>query len=51
VTAAPNIKNAANASKKPLKAKVYCPDGTAHLIDFYSINQCPEVIAFIEAFQ
>jgi len=38
--------------KKTLKGdKVYCPDGTAHLIDNYSINQSPDVICFFEAFQ
>ncbi len=38
--------------KKTLKGdKVYCPDGTAHLIDNYSVNQSPDVICFFEAFQ
>jgi len=31
--------------------KVYCPDGTAHLIDSSSINQSPDVICFLQAFQ
>jgi hypothetical protein len=31
--------------------KVYCADGTAHLVDFYSIDQCPDGVAFLEAFQ
>jgi len=38
--------------KKAIKDdKVYCPDGTAHLIDCYSEHQSPEVICFFEAFQ
>ncbi len=38
--------------KKAVKGdKVYCPDGTAHLIDKYSINQSSEIICFFEAFQ
>lgn len=31
--------------------KVYCPDGTAHLIDSSSINQDTNVICFMQAFQ
>ena len=31
--------------------KVYCPDGTAHLIDNSSIDQSTDVICFFEAFQ
>jgi oxalate decarboxylase/phosphoglucose isomerase-like protein (cupin superfamily) len=38
--------------KKTTKGdKVYCPDGTAHLIDNYSINQSSEIICFFEAVQ
>gem|GEM_PF-250454 len=31
--------------------KVYCPDGTAHLIDNASIKQNAEVVCFLQAFQ
>jgi len=31
--------------------KVYCPDGTAHLIDNYSINPNAEIICFFESYQ
>ena len=31
--------------------KVYCPDGTAHLIDNASINPNAEVVCFLQAFQ
>ena len=31
--------------------KVYCPDGTAHLIDEASVEPNLEVICFFEAFQ
>jgi hypothetical protein len=31
--------------------KVYCPDGTAHLVDQYGVDQCPQVVAFLEAIQ
>jgi hypothetical protein len=31
--------------------KVYCPDGTAHLIDNASVYQSADVICFMEAFQ
>ena len=31
--------------------KVYCPDGTAHLIDNSSIKQSQDIICFFEAFQ
>ncbi len=31
--------------------KVYCPDGTAHLIDSASVYPSPELVCFFEAFQ
>jgi len=31
--------------------KVYCPDGTAHLIDCASVNPDAEVVCFIETCQ
>ena len=31
--------------------KVYCPDGTAHLIDDSSLDQNPELICFLQAYQ
>jgi len=38
--------------KKAAKGdKVYCPDGTAHLVDCYSINQGQDIVCFFEAFQ
>jgi hypothetical protein len=50
--ATPCLRNAVYDTKKTLKGdKVYCPDGTAHLIDNYSVNQSPDVICFFEAFQ
>jgi hypothetical protein len=29
--------------------KVYCPDGTAHLIDSSSVPQTPEIICYAQA--
>jgi hypothetical protein len=31
--------------------KVYCPDGTAHLIDSSSLNQSPEDVCSLEVLQ
>jgi hypothetical protein len=31
--------------------KVYCPDGTAHLIDCYSIDQSTNTVCFCEAIE
>jgi len=31
--------------------KVYCPDGTAHLIDDSSLDQNPELLCFLQVFQ
>jgi len=31
--------------------KVYCPDGTAHLIDSSSVYQNKDIVCFIEPFQ
>ncbi len=31
--------------------KVYCPDGTAHLIDQGSVDQNADVVCFLQAFQ
>ncbi len=46
------LKECSKRYQKAVKGdKVYCPDGTAHLIDSYSINQSPEVICFLQAFQ
>jgi hypothetical protein len=48
----PKLKECSRRYQKAMKDdKVYCPDGTAHLIDNYSINQSPDVICFLEAFQ
>jgi hypothetical protein len=46
------LKECSRRYQKAMKGdKVYCPDGTAHLIDNYSINQSLDVICFFEAFQ
>ena len=46
------LKECSKRYQRALKGdKVYCPDGTAHLIDSYSINQSPDVICFLQAFQ
>jgi hypothetical protein len=47
------IKSCSKRYQKALKGdKVYCPDGTAHLIDDSSVSQCPDMyFAHIEAFQ
>ena len=38
--------------QKALKGdKVYCPDGTVHLVDNGSINQAPDVICFLQTIQ
>jgi hypothetical protein len=31
--------------------KVYCPDGTAHLIDYASVKSDADVVCFFEAYQ
>lgn len=31
--------------------KVYCPDGTAHLIDDSSVSLSPEFVCFLQSFQ
>lgn len=46
------LKECCKRYQKAVKGdKVYCPDGTAHLVDRYSINPSSEVICFFEAFQ
>jgi hypothetical protein len=46
------LKECRNRYQKAIKGdKVYCPDGTAHLIDSSSVNQNPEVICFLQASQ
>ena len=46
------LKECSKRYQKAVKGeKVYCPDGTAHLIDSYSIKSSPEVICFFETFQ
>jgi hypothetical protein len=46
------LKECSKRYKKAIKGdKVYCPDGTAHLIDSASASQSPEVVCFIQGFQ
>jgi hypothetical protein len=46
------LKECSKRYQKAVKGdKVYCPDGTAHLIDLYSVEQYHEVVTFLEAFQ
>ena len=46
------LKECCKRYQKAVKGeKVYCPDGTAHLIDCDSVDPSPEVICFFEAFQ
>ncbi|HUK85879.1 MAG TPA: hypothetical protein VLU95_08450 [Candidatus Acidoferrum sp.] len=46
------LKECSKRYQKAVKGdKVYCPDGTAHLIDSYSVNPSTEVICFPEAIQ
>jgi hypothetical protein len=43
------FKECSKRYQKALKGdKVYCPDGTAHLIDSSSMNQNLNVVCFIE---
>lgn len=46
------LKECSTRYQKAVKGdKVYCPDGTAHLVDRYSVHQSPEVICFLQSSQ
>jgi hypothetical protein len=48
----PKLKECSTRYKKTRKGdKVYCPDGTAHLIDGSSFIQSSEIICSTQAFQ
>jgi len=46
------LKECSKRYQRALKGdRVYCPDGTVHLIDSASMNQSPEVVCFIQGFR
>ena len=45
------LKECSKRYRRALKGgRVYCPDGTVHLIDSDSMNQSSEVVCFIQGF-
>lgn len=48
----PNLKECSKRFQKAKKGdKVYCPDGTVHLIDNSSVDQNNDAICMLETFQ